>query len=126
MSSEFVESQVPLGPVMLIVIDSTFERTVVDLDAYMSKLNEIIVKREVTPITVVGKYGISKFKEDIVCLEVDDKNKTNFGQTLENFSNHFDEVLIITSGGYCNYLSMVNEVATDNNKTITRYGYPTK
>lgn len=126
MSLEGIELQPPSGGITLVVTDSNFNRVVDGLEDYISKLDAILTKKGATMVTVSGKYGISDIRPDILALEVDDRNKTNFGQTLENLSGHFDEVLIITTGGFCNYLNAVNEVATDNNKTITKYGYPVK
>lgn len=115
--------------IILVVADSGFANLCDDPNAYVLRLKKILGERaldKLTIMTVSGRYGIGLLAEDIKVVEVDDKNKTMFSQTLENVSGIFDELLAITNTSQDNFINAAKEVMGNASKTITTFGYPRK
>lgn len=114
--------------IILVVADSGFVNLCDDPNAYVIRLKKILGERsteKLTLMTVTGKYGLGNVTEaaDIRAVEVDDKNKTIFSQTLENVSGIFDEMLVITNTTQDNFIQAAKEVMSNASKTITTFGY---
>lgn len=112
--------------IILVVVDSGFANLCEDPSAYVTRLKDILGKRsldKLTIMTVSGRYGLSSVAEDIKAVDVDDKNKTMFSQTLENVSGIFDELLVITNSSNDNFIQAAREVMGNASKTITTFGY---
>lgn len=115
--------------VVLLVADSNFINLCNDPAAYVERLKKTIAARtegNVQIITVSGRYGLSNVDSTIRVIEVDDKNKTLFGQHLENISMFFDELLVVTISPSDSYMLVAKEVVTNACKTFTQYGYQRK
>ena len=115
--------------IVLVVSDSNFMNLCKDPFEYITQLKTRLAERAkgaITLFTVSGKYGLSNIDSTLPLIPVDDKNKTLFGQTLENATMMFDELLTITVSQNDLCLSTACEVVTNANKTITKYGYQRK
>lgn len=114
------------GNVVLVVSDSNFVNLCRDPSDYVLRLKKIISERKsggATIMTVSGRYGLSNIDPTIGVIQVDDKNKTLFGQTLENVAPFFDELLVVTISSSDPYILAAKEVVTNSHKTLTQYGY---
>lgn len=114
---------------LLVIADSNFVNICSDASAYVNKLKENLAKRRangVSLVTVPGKYGIANIDSSIPELDVDDKNKTSFVQTLENVSLLFDEMIVVSVADNDNYIVGAKETMTSLNKCFTHYRYARK
>lgn len=114
--------------VILVVADSNFCNLCKDPAEYVSRLHKVLSERQsaYTLMTVSGRYGINAIDTTLTPLPVDDKNKTVFGQTLENVSGLFDELLVLSNTLSDPYINVAKETMGNVQKTITTYGYPRK
>lgn len=119
---EVVES---IGNTVLVIADSNFVNICKDPQDYVTRLKSIIAGRGKSTrlVTITGRYGLSNVDSSINAIQVEDKNKTLFGQHLENISMVFDELLIVTLNPTDPYVLAAKEVVTNSNKTITQYAY---
>jgi len=114
--------------VVLVVADSNFINLCKDPSEYLTRLRTILGKRStnVTVMTVTGRYGVNSIDTAFKQLAVDDKNKTVFGQTLENVAGIVDELLVVTNTASDPFMSAAKEVLGNAQKTITTFGYERK
>lgn len=115
--------------IVLVVADSNFLNLCKDPFEYITRLKTLLAERSkgaATLFTISGKYGVSNIDNSLPIIPVDDKNKTLFGQTLENATMMFDELLAISVSANDPFLNMAREVVTGANKTITQYKYQRK
>lgn len=114
--------------VILVVADSNFANLCKDPDEYVKRLRTVLADRSSNSVimTVSGRYGISSVDAQVKVLTVDDKNKTVFGQTLENIAGMFDELLAVTNTVSDPFILAAKEVLGNANKTITTFGYQRK
>lgn len=114
--------------VILVVADSRFCDLCHNPDEYVSRLHKVLSERQTayTMMTVTGRYGINTIDPGLTSLAVDDKNKTVFGQTLENISGLFDELLVLSNTVGDPFINVAKETMGNVHKTITTYGYPRK
>jgi hypothetical protein len=114
--------------IILVVADSNFANLCKDPTEYITRLRTILGQRqnEVTLMTVSGRYGISGVDASVKVLPIDDKNKTAFGQNLENVASMFDELLALTNTVSDPFISVAKEVLGNAQKTITTFGYQRK
>lgn len=114
--------------IILVVADSNFAHLCKDPNEYVTRLRNVLGQRQkdVTLMTVSGRYGISAVDSTIKVLNVDDKNKTAFGQTLENVASMFDELLAVTNTVSDPFICVAKEVLGNAQKTITTFGYQRK
>lgn len=109
---------------VLIITDSNFINICKDPEGSIEKLkNNLNSKRELNLFTVNGRYGLSNVDPTMAVSEIEDKNKTSFSQTLENACLIFEEFIVLTNTPDDPYIVAAREVATNNNKTFTQYGY---
>lgn len=119
----------PIASIILVVADSNFANLCKDPVEYVSLLKErVLSKRQGDAMlyTVTGKYGISNIDKTIPTLDVEDRNKTLFSQTLENSTMLFDELMVISVHENDPYILAAKEVVTTASKTSTHYKYPRK
>lgn len=127
-----MEIQESTPNVVLLLVDSNFVNLCSDPVEYISRLKNALNTRAerlhttISLFTVSGKYGLSKLDTSINVIDIDDKNKTAFGQTLENASIFFEELVTISNTPNDPYMSMVREVATTTSKIMTQYKYERK
>ena len=114
--------------IVLILADSNFINVCDNANAYVERLKELLSKRVNNMIiyTVSGRYGLSQVDKSIPVIEVDDRNKTIFSQTLENSSMVFDEMIAVSIVPTDPFMTVAREVLTKANKTITQYRYQRK
>ena len=115
--------------IILVVADSNFINLCQDPHAYVKLLKErIAVHRKDGAVlyTVSGRYGMSGVDPSIPVISVNDRNKTLFGQTLENSAMLYDELMAITIASSDPFIEIAKEVVTNANKTFTHYRYPGK
>lgn len=115
--------------IILVLADSNFSNLCENPANYVKLLKErVTIAREgdASLYTVTGKYGISHIDETIPTLDINDRNKTLFSQTLENSTMLFDELMIISVVENDPYLLAAKEVGTTSSKTSTHYRYPRK
>lgn len=119
---------VECASIILVVSDSNFINLCQDPHGYVELLKERIGKVHNNAVihTVSGKYGIGHIDRSIPVVEVNDRNKTMFSQTLENSSMLFDELMVISIATNDPYIESAKEVVTTANKTFTQYRYPRK
>jgi len=114
---------------ILVVADSNFINLCKDPHTYVETLKVRVAElHNGTAVihTVSGKYGIANIDNSIPIIEVNDRNKTLFSQTLENASMFFDELMAISTVEKDPYIESAREVVTSGNKTFTHYRYPRK
>mgnify|MGYP000959189736 CR=1 FL=1 len=114
---------------MLVIADSNFINLCKNPDEYMTRLKEALKKRReqgVDLYTVSGRYGLGNIDKELITIDVQDKNKTIFMQTLENNAPFFDELLILSVAPEDNYINAAREVMTQLNKSFTHYRYDRK
>lgn len=119
----------PCASIILLVADSNFVNLCKDPAAYISLLKtRIIEKRQGDALlyTVTGKYGVSNIDNTIPTLDINDRNKTLFSQTLENSTMLFDELMVISINEHDPFIIAAQEVVTHASKTSTKYGYERK
>lgn len=115
--------------VILVVVDSNFINLCKDPHDYVRLLKTRVADmHNGTAVihTVSGKYGLGNIDTSIPVVDVNDRNKTLFSQTLENASMFFDELLAISTVDKDPYIESAREVVTSGNKTFTHYRYPRK
>ena len=114
--------------VILVVADSNFANLCKDPDEYVKRLRTVLGERSSNTVimTVSGRYGISSVDSQVKVLTIDDKNKTVFGQTLENVAGMFDELLAVTNTVSDPFILAAKEVLGNAQKTITTFGYQRK
>lgn len=117
---------------VLVLADSNFMNLCKDPMEYLGRLKQALAKRaerlaiNISIFTASGKYGLGRIDESIPVIDIDDKNKTAFGQTLENASILFEELVVITNVPDDPYISMVREMAHNTSKIMTQYKYERK
>lgn len=114
---------------LLVVADSNFHNLCSDPVGYLNNLNTVLSKlygKDTAIISVTGKYGLSSAMPGIECLEVDSKNKTSFVHSVENKTDLFDDLLIISLVATDQYLEGLATSMTEKHKTIIRYKYHRK
>lgn len=115
---------------ILIVSDSNFKNLCDDPTSYVEKLYGILNNRYKVPIkiiTVSGRYGLSAIDSNIETLDVEDRNKTLFTQTIENHAAVFDELQIISLSNIVDpFIEGVADAMSALQKNITRYSYKRK
>lgn len=119
----------PCASIILLVADSNFVNLCKDPAAYISLLKaRILEKRQGDALlyTVTGKYGVSNIDNTIPTLDINDRNKTLFSQTLENSTMLFDELMVISVNEHDPFIIAAQEVVTHASKTSTKYGYERK
>lgn len=120
---------IPCASIILVVADSNFVNLCKDPVEYISLLKaRVFEKRQGDAVlyTVTGKYGISNIDSTIRTLDVEDRNKTLFSQTLENSTMLFDELMVISVNENDPFILAAKEVVTTASKTSTHYKYPRK
>lgn len=114
---------------VLVIADSNFINLCENPHEYIQKLKTRVAEvrtDNAVLFTVSGRYGLSGIDQSIPILEVNDRNKTLFGQTLENSSMFFDEVMAISLVESDPYILSAREMVTAAGKTFTHYKYPRK
>lgn len=117
---------------VLVLADSNFMNLCEDPAEYLNRLRRALAARAermscvFSLFTVSGKFGLSKLDRSLSVIDIDDKNKTAFGQTLENASMLFEELVVISNTPDDPYMSMVREVGTSTSKILTQYKYERK
>ncbi|MNR22234.1 hypothetical protein D3C85_1391760 [compost metagenome] len=120
---------IPCASIILVVADSNFVNLCKDPVEYVNLLKERVVtnrKGDALLYTVTGKYGISNIDKEMPTLDVEDRNKTLFSQTLENSTMLFDELMVISVNENDPFILAAKEVVTTASKTSTHYKYPRK
>ena len=115
-----------LTPTVLVICDSNFANLCVGPDEYVVRLREVIRKRvggEVNIVTVSGRYGLSNVEAELPTIDVEDRNKTLFIQTVENHAPAFDELQIVSITDTDPFIEGVAESMSGLHKNITRYKY---
>lgn len=115
--------------IILVVADSNFINLCREPHVYVQTLKAKVAemhKGTAVIHTVSGKYGIGNIDASIPMVDVNDRNKTLFSQTLENASMFFDELMAISTVDKDPYIESAREVVTSGNKTFTHYRYPRK
>lgn len=111
---------------VLVLCDSNFINLCDDPYKYVSRLKEVLTPKYpegLNIVTATGKYGLTNIDADLRAHEVEDKNKTVFGQSIENISGHFNELLLVTISGSDTFLEAAAEAASGQSKTITWFRY---
>lgn len=115
---------------ILVVADSNFTNLCQDPQGYVKRLKERVAELRAGNTflyTVSGRYGLSNVDGSLPVIEVNDRNKTLFSQTLENSSMFFDELMAISIAVENDqFIKSAREVVTSANKTFTHYKYPRK
>lgn len=114
--------------IILVMADSNFINLCQDPHGYVQRLKVRVsdFHNNAVIYTVSGKHGIAHIDSTIPIVEVNDRNKTMFSQTLENSSMLFDELMVISIAENDPYIESAREVVTSASKTFTHYRYPRK
>ena len=115
---------------LLVIVDSNFINLCKDAKAYIERLKLVTQNRfgnkPINLYTVSGRYGINHIDETVISIEVNDKNKTVFTQTLENASLMFDELIVVSVVTGDSYIDGAKEIVSTLNKSCTHYRYERK
>lgn len=125
----FSTGVLPTGKTILVLTDSNFRNKCLGHEDYVDRLKDVLVKQHgenVSILTPEGRYGLGHTNDVIKSVEVDDRSKTTFVQSLENINNLFDECVLISLFVNDNYLIGAREIITENNKSITHFRYQSK
>lgn len=125
---DFSAQEVKCSTVILVVADSNFINLCKDPFVYVKLLKDRVAQVHENSVihTISGKYGIANIDPTIPVVDINDRNKTLFSQTLENSSMFFDELMAISTVDKDPYIESAKEVVTTANKTFTHYRYPRK
>ena len=112
---------------VLLICDSDFKFKVKDYEKYCTKLKEFLKnkndQKEIILNAVKGKYC---FDDKISLIDIDDKNKTSFVKTINDYLNKFDEVVIITNYLHEPFLESLRTQLNEENKATTIFSYETR
>lgn len=111
---------------ILVIADSNFKNLCDDPKSYIDKLYSVLKGRHDVPVSIVtvsGRYGLSDLDEGIGVLEVEDRNKTLFVQTIENAAANIDELQIVSLSESDPFIEGAAGMLSSLHKNITRYGY---
>lgn len=109
---------------ILIVADSGFYRLCVNPEQYITQLKNLLSESSQGDCdlkTVTGKYGLKS--SEIEALEIEDRNKTVFVQTIENLTFQCDELIVISIIPNDPYLDALIGSLTARHTCIRRYKY---
>lgn len=108
---------------VLVVAEPEFHHTVDDEPLYRERLEAFLTKRAGgTPlriVTVDGKFGFAGFE----AMPTDDRNKTAFIKTVEDYLTQLNEIVIVTNFENHPFFDALNTRATEASKTVSVYGY---
>lgn len=114
---------------ILIICDSGFGNLCDSPLDYLTRLKGIIGERTNNDYllhTVTGKYGLSEVDPSIQTLEIEDRNKTSFVQTIENMVDQTSELIIISLVDYDAHIEALASALSERCITIRRYKYARK
>lgn len=111
--------------IILLIADSNFKNLCSDPEEYVARLKKMLGERGEL-YTVSGRFGLSEIDPSLRTIEVEDRNKTIFTQTLENSCGIFDQFVVVSLFEEDPFIVGAREVATNYNKTLTQYGYVRK
>lgn len=113
---------------VLVIAEPDFVHTAKDQEGYFAKLNDFLHKRandsNLRTVTVSGRYGVPV--ENIIIIDVDDRNKTSFLKSLDDHLNQFNEVVIIANFEKEMFIDSLINRLTELSKAVTIYGYKTE
>ncbi|UPT53958.1 hypothetical protein [Vibrio phage phiKT1019] len=114
---------------ILVICDSGFGNLCKDALDYVSRLKGMVGERTNNDFqlhTVSGKYGLSDLDSDMKVLEIEDRNKTSFVQTIENMVELTNELIIISVVDHDAHIEALAAALSERCITIRRYKYERK
>ncbi|AUR81077.1 hypothetical protein FDJ25_gp198 [Vibrio phage Aphrodite1] len=114
---------------ILIICDSGFDKLCSNPEDYVSRLKQVVTGRTGTDCelnTVSGKYGLGNIDAEINVLEIEDRNKTSFVQTIENLADRTNELIIISIMDHDAHIEALASALSERCITIRRYKYERK
>lgn len=112
---------------ILLVVDSGFYRLCTNPEGYITQLKFLITdnnKGDFNLKTVTGRFGVKD--SEIEALEIEERNKTVFVQTIENLSFQCDELVVVSIASADPYLDSLINALTAKHTCIRRYKYGVK
>lgn len=111
---------------VLVIAEPDFAHKAVDQETYIERLKGVLKERagehKLRIVTVEGKYGIPSFEAQAT----DDKNKTAFVKSIEDYLSQINEVVIIANFTAEPFISAVSTRVGEAQKRTTVYGYKTR
>ncbi|BAW98412.1 phage protein [Vibrio phage pTD1] len=114
---------------ILVICDSGFGNLCSTPLSYIERLKTIIGERtnnDYALHTVSGKYGLGDLDESITVMEIEDRNKTSFVQTIENMAHLTSELIIISIVDHDPHIEALASALSERCITIRRYKYQRK
>ncbi|AGB07118.1 hypothetical protein [Vibrio phage VP4B] len=114
---------------ILVICDSGFGNLCETPISYIERLKTIIAERtnnDYALHTVSGKYGLGDLEPEVNTLEIEDRNKTSFVQTIENMTELANELIIISIVDHDPYIEALAAALSERCITIRRYKYQRK
>lgn len=112
---------------ILIIFDSGFKNLCKDPEDYLTRLKALLRTMSSNSVfhTVSGKHGYQGDNE-LNVLEIEDKNKTMFVQTIENLSDQTDELVIVSIVESDPFIDALMNNLDERHVCIRRYKYEVK
>ena len=111
---------------VLVIADVDFSNQCDDLDLYTERLKKVLTQRAgETPlriVTVGGRYAFPGFEQQ----PTDDRTKTAFVKSIEDYLTQINEVVIVTNFQSDAFISAVTSKVDEVRKTTTVYRYKTR
>lgn len=109
---------------VLLICDINFKVNVKDYNIYYQKLINFLTTKnkdkDVNFSSVNGKYN---FNEELNNIDVDEKNKSSFIKSIDDYLNKYDEIVIITNYIHEPYLEGLRTHLNEENKPTTVFSY---
>ncbi|UVD32183.1 hypothetical protein [Vibrio phage phiKT1028] len=114
---------------ILVICDSGFGGLCAEPLNYLERLRTMVGTRTNNDYelhTVSGKYGLSELDPNINTLDIEDRNKTSFVQTIENMVDLTSELIIISVVDHDPHIEALAAALSERCITIRRYKYQRK
>lgn len=114
---------------ILVICDSGFQNLCDGPEDYIARLREMVSTRtggDYKLNTISGKYGLGATDATIPVLEIEDRNKTSFVQTIENMVDVVNELIIISVVDFDAHIEALAAALSERCITIRRHKYTRK
>lgn len=114
---------------ILVICDSGFSNVCKDPEDYIKRLHQMVGGRTNNDYqlhTVSGKYGIGDVDQNVQVMDIEDRNKTSFVQTIENMAELTSELIVISIVDFDAHIEALVSALSERCITIRRYKYVRK
>lgn len=111
---------------VLVICDANFVDTCDNIEIYTERLKKVLAQRAgVTPLRIVttgGRFAYPGLEQQ----PTDDRTKTAFVKSIEDYLTQINEVVIVTNFSGDAYITAVSSKVDEMKKTTTVYRYKTR